>query len=105
MYAIRSYYESEWAEGRFADWLAAEVPSVVDADGLNWLARTPARRDNWILTPHPGEAARLLGCSTAEVSGDRFVAVRALQARFGGVVLLKGPGTLVCDGKRSYNFV
>ncbi|WP_409422156.1 NAD(P)H-hydrate dehydratase [Pseudaeromonas sp. ZJS20] len=92
--------QSEWAEGRFADWLAAEVPSVVDADGLNWLARTPARRDNWILTPHPGEAARLLGCSTAEVSGDRFAAVRALQARYGGVVLLKGPGTLVCDGER-----
>jgi len=92
--------QSPWAERRFADWLAAEVPSVVDADGLNWLARAPQRRQNWILTPHPGEAARLLGCTTAEVSKDRFAAVRALQARLGGVVLLKGPGTLVCDGAR-----
>ena len=92
--------QSSWAERQFAGWLAAEVPSVVDADGLNWLARSPQHRDNWILTPHPGEAARLLGCTTAQVSGDRFAAVRALQARFGGVVLLKGPGTLVCDGDR-----
>ena len=71
---------------------------MVDADALNLLAATPERREDWILTPHPGEAARLLGIPTAQVEADRYAAVRALQARFGGVVLLKGAGTLVCDG-------
>jgi NAD(P)H-hydrate epimerase len=50
------------------------------------------------LTPHPGEAARLLGCSTAEVQADRFAAARALQARFGGVIVLKGNGSLIAGG-------
>ncbi len=53
-----------------------------------------------MLTPHPGEAARLLGCSIAEIEADRFAAVRALQQRYGGVVLLKGAGTLIHDGER-----
>lgn len=87
-----------WSGQLFAAWLAAERPSVVDADALTLLALSPLRRDNWILTPHPGEAARLLDCGIDEVQRDRFAAVTALQARYGGVVLLKGPGTLICDG-------
>lgn len=75
--------------------LAAEIPLVVDADGLNVLARSPRRRDDWVLTPHPGEAARLLDCSVAEVESDRFEAARRLQDRYGGVVILKGAGTLI----------
>jgi len=71
---------------------------VLDADGLYWLSRHPDRRDDRIITPHPGEAARLLGVSTAEIQADRFQAVEALQQRFGGVVVLKGAGTLVADG-------
>jgi hydroxyethylthiazole kinase-like uncharacterized protein yjeF len=70
-------------------------PMVVDADALNLLARAQRQRDDWILTPHPGEAARLLDVDTAEVEHDRFAAARALQHRFGGVVVLKGAGTLV----------
>jgi NAD(P)H-hydrate epimerase len=58
-----------------------------------------AQRDNWILTPHPGEAALLLQCTSAEIQQDRFAAVAALQQRYGGVVLLKGAGTLVCGGE------
>ncbi|MEX2130062.1 MAG: NAD(P)H-hydrate dehydratase, partial [Pseudohongiellaceae bacterium] len=54
------------------------------------------RRDNWILTPHPGEAGRLLGCETAEIQRDRFAAVAQLQDKFGGVCLLKGAGSLIC---------
>ncbi|WP_116367161.1 NAD(P)H-hydrate dehydratase [Parahaliea mediterranea] len=77
---------------------------VVDADALNLLARgvggvCPPRR-RWVLTPHPGEAARLLATDTAAIQADRFAAVRALQARFGGVVVLKGKGSLICDGER-----
>jgi NAD(P)H-hydrate epimerase len=73
-------------------------PLVVDADGLNLLARTPTRRDDWVLTPHPGEASRLLGTTPQAIQQDRPAAVQALQQRYGGVILLKGAGTLVCDG-------
>lgn len=70
-------------------------PLVVDADALNLLAETPFSRSDWILTPHPGEAARLLGVSSAEVQNDRIAAAQSLQRRFGGVIVLKGAGTLI----------
>ncbi|MEH6650764.1 MAG: NAD(P)H-hydrate dehydratase [Motiliproteus sp.] len=79
-----------------------DQPLIIDADALNGLARgklvQPSKRDNWILTPHPGEAARLLNCSVAQIQADRFEAVKLLQQRYGGVVVLKGAGTLICDG-------
>ncbi len=91
--------QSGWSEQLLAAVLASELPLVVDADALNLLAQWPAlRRDNWLLTPHPGEAARLLGSDTATVGRDRFAAARALQQRFGGAVILKGSGSLVADG-------
>jgi NAD(P)H-hydrate epimerase len=86
-----------WGEQMMDAVLAGERPLVVDADGLNLLAGRPERRDDWVLTPHPGEAARLLGVEPAEVEADRFAAVRALRERFGGAVVLKGAGTLVAD--------
>jgi len=73
-----------------------DVPLVIDADGLNVLIELDAdARDNWILTPHPGEAGRLLGSDGATVQADRFAALESLAARYGGTVLLKGLGTLV----------
>ncbi len=75
---------------------------MLDADGLNLLAEQPMRRDNWTLTPHPGEAARLLDCTIAEVEADRYAAVRALQRKYGGVVLLKGVGTLIADAQHCW---
>lgn len=76
---------------------------VVDADALNLLAATPAALPSGtILTPHPGEAARLLRVDTASVQRDRLAAVRALADRFGAMVLLKGAGTLVgAPGQRT----
>ena len=72
---------------------------VVDADALNILAGrravTQPHSAQWVLTPHPGEAARLLGCSNAEVQRDRFAAAHALQQRYGGAAILKGAGSLV----------
>lgn len=68
---------------------------VVDADALNLLAQAPRRGREWILTPHPGEAARLLACATGEVLGDRLASLQALAERYGGFPLLKGAGTLV----------
>jgi hydroxyethylthiazole kinase-like uncharacterized protein yjeF len=73
---------------------------VVDADALNLLALDPDNRENWIITPHPGEAARLLGQCAAEIQQDRFAAVHALVDRYGGTAVLKGAGSLVCTADR-----
>lgn len=89
---------SEWGERVYLAASGSGLPMVLDADGLNWLVRHPARRDNRVLTPHPGEAARLLGTTSGEIQADRFAAVRELQARYGGVVVLKGAGSLIGDG-------
>ncbi len=93
--------QDEWAKTLLTRCLDNELPKVVDADGLNLLVEMPTWKDNWILTPHPGEAAHLLGCSITEVVNDRYTAVRNLQQRFGGVVVLKGAGTLICDGEQT----
>lgn len=89
-----------WAQALLAKLWASALPLIVDADALNLLAQSPQRRDNWILTPHPGEAARLLGISTQEIQADRLAAATELQACYGGVLVLKGAGTLITDGVR-----
>ena len=89
---------SEWARTLLERVLAGGHPVVADADALNLIASASTRRGNWILTPHPGEAGRLLGLSAAEVQADRVRAVYRLRERYGGVVVLKGSGTLVGDG-------
>lgn len=90
--------QSVWARELLKMLWTTQLPLIVDADALNLLAQAPQRRDNWILTPHPGEAARLLGVSTREVQDDRLASVIELQTRYGGVVVLKGAGTLIADG-------
>ena len=87
--------QSAWARVLFGQLLDADHPCVVDADALNLLAADPVRREHWVLTPHPGEAARLLNTSVAQVQRDRFAAAAALQKTYGGVVVLKGAGTLI----------
>jgi NAD(P)H-hydrate epimerase len=86
---------SEWARELLAAALEFGRPAVVDADALNLIAESPRCSDRWVLTPHPGEAARLLGMSSGDVQGDRLAALRALQGRYGGTVVLKGSGSLV----------
>jgi NAD(P)H-hydrate epimerase len=86
---------SDWAGALLERALASGRPAVVDADALNLLAAAPRRRDDWILTPHPGEAARLLGSDTRQVQADRLDSARQIQARYGGCVVLKGAGTVV----------
>jgi NAD(P)H-hydrate epimerase len=85
----------DWADGLCRRVLDAARPVVVDADALHWLAGQGIRREDWVLTPHPGEAATLLGVCTAEIGTDRFGAVEAVQRRYGGSVVLKGVGSLV----------
>jgi ADP-dependent NAD(P)H-hydrate dehydratase / NAD(P)H-hydrate epimerase len=92
--------KTEWASRALRTVLDSDKHLVVDADALNLIAEHGARpRDQWILTPHPGEAARLLGASAAEVQHDRLASLARLVDRYGGVVVLKGAGTLV--GARS----
>ncbi|MEM6641073.1 MAG: NAD(P)H-hydrate dehydratase [Pseudomonadota bacterium] len=84
-----------WAQGLLRIVDASRLPIVFDADALTLLAQQPRARDDAILTPHPGEAARLLSCSVADIQRDRRAAVRALCRQYGGVVVLKGARTLV----------
>ena len=89
-----------WARWLVNMSLKQNLPVVLDADGLNLLADGSADvrfRDDWILTPHPGEAARLLKTDIATIEQDRFAAVIALQKKYGGVIVLKGAGTLIAD--------
>lgn len=85
----------EWGRDLWRAVREASRPLVVDADALNLLARDPQSRDDWVLTPHPGEAARLLDQDTASIQADRPAAVQALADKFGGVTVLKGCGSLV----------
>src|SRR5690606_3875978 len=71
-------------------------PLVIDADALNLLALSPRSLPaTTVLTPHPGEAARLLGRTVADIEHDRIAAAHALRARFGCAIVLKGAGTVV----------
>ncbi|MCQ4274265.1 NAD(P)H-hydrate dehydratase [Stutzerimonas degradans] len=84
--------------------LAAQcgLPQLWDADALNLLAAGGVQLPTGcVITPHPGEAARLLQCTVAEVQGDRPAAARELARRYACVALLKGAGTLVAapDGR------
>ncbi len=85
-----------WAASLVRRLLRAPQPKVVDADALNHIARKkPKRRDDWILTPHPGEAARLLRTDTAAIQTDRIAAVAELARLYGGAAVLKGRNTLI----------
>lgn len=90
---------SPWSEQMLQQAFNAGLPMVLDADALNLLAADRLGRDadgsRWVLTPHPGEAARLLDFDNAAVQADRPSACRRLQEKFGGAVLLKGAGTLI----------
>lgn len=87
--------QSPWSMEVFRVALAAAKPMVVDADALNLLAAEPQRRDDWVLTPHPGEAARLLVSTSTGIQDDRRAAAAELQSRCGGTVVLKGAGSIV----------
>lgn len=87
---------SKWARDALREVLASDKPLVADADALNLIAESgPAKGRNWILTPHPGEAARLLGTHSDDIQRDRLAALSMLVERYGGTVVLKGAGTLV----------
>ena len=98
--------QSPWSEQMVQKVLNTNLPVIVDADALNIISQGRVltnkegniSRENWVLTPHPGEAARLLEVSIAELQADRFTAVKTLQEKFGGSIVLKGAGSLINSG-------
>ena len=90
-----------FAHEQWVDLDRHRIPAVIDGDGLYWLAqerRVTAR----IVTPHEGEAARLLGCTVREIGADRFGAARAIARAYGAICVLKGAGTLIDDGTQTW---
>jgi hydroxyethylthiazole kinase-like uncharacterized protein yjeF len=92
------------AEQLLREVLDANVPLVLDADALNLIAasktlqgRLPRRGAASVLTPHPAEAARLLGCATADVQANRVKAAVELAQRFQAITVLKGNGSIIAS--------
>ena len=85
----------DWATGLVRVVEASGKPVVADADALNVVAVDPYPRENWVYTPHPGEAGRMLGGNGVHVQDNRCRALADLIKRYGGVFVLKGAGTLV----------
>ena len=97
---------TDWSQSLFKACLESDAALVVDADGLNLLAKQSQQgfpaRDNWILTPHPAEAARLLNCQVSDIQRNRVHSATVLARHFGASVVLKGCGTVVADTSGQY---
>lgn len=91
---------ADWGRRLFDSLIKLEMPMVVDADALTLLAEKGGRttKSPWVLTPHPGEAARLLGCSNAQIQKDRLSAALEIAKQYDCVCVLKGAGTLIAGG-------
>ena len=89
--------QSSWSKKLWKKTCPQPKPKVIDADALNYLACQPNAMENSVLTPHPGEAARLLNTNATAVQNDRISACRQIQQRYGSVCVLKGAGTLIHD--------
>jgi hydroxyethylthiazole kinase-like uncharacterized protein yjeF len=94
--------QGQWGEHLLQQVMALSTPVVLDADALNILAKGQIRHNlaqrHSVLTPHPGEAARLLTVETAEIQADRFTASAQLAQRYTSSVVLKGQGSVVQTG-------
>ncbi len=102
--------QTSWSENLFKTCMKTPLPIVLDADGLNILARLYPEmgqsrslpRGHWILTPHPAEAGRLLGCDAREVQQDRVGIAIKLAQRFNATIVLKGCGTVIAEASGRY---
>lgn len=84
-----------WAQSLLNEVLSSSLPKLFDADALNLISQKAFKRNDWVLTPHPGEAARLLSVSIQEIQHNRFAAAKEISRRYGGVCVLKGAGSIV----------
>lgn len=89
--------QKNWGQEALKQVEKSDKTMLWDADALNLLAISPEKRQNRLITPHPGEAARLLNCSIAQIEHDRLQSARQLVKQYGGVVVLKGAGTIVAS--------
>ena len=97
--------QSVWAQALLTMVLDIDKPVILDADALNLIAQAPSLptvNATRVFTPHPGEAARLLNVTTADIEQDRFAAVQALQQKYAGSIVLKGAGTVIRDNEGSH---
>jgi hydroxyethylthiazole kinase-like uncharacterized protein yjeF len=96
--------QTTWSEALLHVCLNAGTSLLVDADALNLLALSTNRpeRQNWILTPHPAEASRLLNCSVADIQNDRITAAQTIASQFNATTILKGCGTVVAEPSGEY---
>lgn len=90
--------QEAWSNVLFETALETNLALVVDADALNLLSKQPRKSERWVLTPHVGEASRLLNCSVSDIQKNRVAAVQELQHEYGGVIVLKGAGSLIFGG-------
>ncbi|AMO50910.1 Carbohydrate kinase, YjeF related protein [Enterobacter sp. FY-07] len=97
--------QQEWGKKALQKVENFRKPMLWDADALNLLAINPDKRHNRVLTPHPGEAARMLNCSVAEIESDRLLAAQRLVKRYAGVVVLKGAGTVIANAEGEMGIV
>ena len=91
-----------WANCLFNQCIDLDKSMVIDADGLTLLSQNPNYQNNRVLTPHPKEAATLLGCSINDILANRFWAIEKIVEKYGGICVLKGAGSLICDGKNTW---
>ena len=94
--------QSAWSQTLLGAVTERGLPVVMDADALNMLGQAACvLPEQVVITPHPGEAARLLDVSTAEIQADRYGAAQRLAGFFQATVVLKGAGTVICDGPQN----
>lgn len=94
--------QDKWAQKIFARVVDSSKPLVIDADALRLLGKNPSKCDHWVLTPHPGEAAALLACSSNDIQSNRASSALAIQEQYAGITVLKGAGTLTCSEQQIY---
>jgi len=93
--------QSSWSEMLFdTAFCHQDKVKVIDADALNFLAKKELQLKNCILTPHAGEAARLLQCTNLEIESNRFTAANNIVKKYQATTVLKGPGSLICQDER-----
>ena len=79
-----------------------KVNCVIDGGFLSMLSKEPYKYDNWVMTPHIGEAAKLLNKKPSDIEADRLKAAKRLQQKYGGIIVLKGPKTIIQTKTNSY---
>ena len=96
--------QDRWSQDVLSRAMEAHQPLLLDADALNLLVGTEASlgaKGPRVITPHPGEAARLLGTDTRSIHQDRFAAARRLAETWQAVTVLKGAGTVIADPEQA----